>query len=610
MHELLRHPWVRVLLIATTVAMSTLALRETASITLPIVTALRSVLVPVAIGFTIAYVLTPLVDSLSRRGLNRTFAAGVLFGLFCISVVVGFSVVVPTVVRQTTTLATRLFEGEKYIDLNGNGRWDPGEPYDDANGNGRYDSQGMLAAALSWVEERQGRLRQMARLELDAPALSFLALLQGETASERKTIDDALQVAHDDRAPDQWPESLRHEPPADAPLSWNAAWPGAVRSTVDDAYGKLPPEVRERWIRNLSVAGLSYFTKQAELLAAKRQVRLGTAPASGSAYAPGTASGHALGDAQAMAARAKQVADALSAPVSNEQRAAASAFANRLADEEKAGSPAAKELLAELRGEDSGSQWLAPVVQAFETSVKGAVDSLPSRIGGWVSSGLMSLDSLLAFGLDVLLVPIYAFFLILAMPAIRQGVKQYLPQWHREQVLRIVRDIERVVAAFFRGRLIVCLICGILTWVGFLSVGLFAPGVPYAVLFAVLIGLATAVPLAGFLFLIPAVILTLLDGGTPLSASLVIGVYALVQLAEMLVLTPGIMGHEVELHPVTLIVALLLCGKLVGILGLILAVPIAATGRILAREFMWPWLKQWAEQPRTPAPPAPPQLAP
>jgi predicted PurR-regulated permease PerM len=596
MNEFLNHPWVRVLLIATTVAMATLALRETASITLPIVTALRDVLLPVAIGFTIAYVLTPIVDGLQRRGFNRTFAAGVLFGLFCVSVVVGVSLVVPTVLRQTTTLATRLFEGEKYTDLNGNGRWDPGEPYEDSNGNGRYDAQGMLASALNWVEERQGRLRQIAKLELDQPALSFLALLQAETSAERKTIDDALKVAHDDRPPDQWPEALRHEPPPDAPLSWNAVWPGTVRSAVDDAYGKLPPEVRERWIRNLSVAGLSYSTKQSELLAALRQVRHGQA----SQDHAGPES--AAKEMAARSARLHQVSETLTAPASEEQRAAASAFATHLADEEKAGGLAAKDLLAELRGEDSSSQWLAPVVKALETSVKGAVDSLPARIGGWATTGLASIDTLLAVGLDVLLVPIYAFFLILAMPAIRRGVKQYLPQWHREQVLRIVRDIERVVAAFFRGRLIVCLICGVATWIGFISIGFFGPGVPYALLFAVLIGLSTAIPLAGFLFLIPAVVMTLLDGGTPLSASLVIGVYALVQLLEMLVLTPGIMGHEVELHPVTLIVALLLCGKLVGILGLILAVPIAATGRILAREFLWPWLKQWADQPRPPPP--------
>ncbi len=119
--------------------------------------------------------------------------------------------------------------------------------------------------------------------------------------------------------------------------------------------------------------------------------------------------------------------------------------------------------------------------------------------------------------------------------------------------------------------------------------GLTGTGVPYAVLFSLFIGLATAVPLAGLLFLIPAVIMAGLDGGSGVTIALIIIVYTIVQVLETVVLTPTIMGHEVELHPVTLIIALLLCGKLLGILGLILAVPIAATIRIVAREFFFPW---------------------
>jgi predicted PurR-regulated permease PerM len=176
------------------------------------------------------------------------------------------------------------------------------------------------------------------------------------------------------------------------------------------------------------------------------------------------------------------------------------------------------------------------------------------------------------------------------MPSIRKGVRNHLPEWNKAQMVRIMRDIEKVVAAFFRGRLIVCLICATLTYLGFLAVGLTGTGVPYAALFGLFIGLATAVPLAGLLFLVPAVIMAGLDGGSGLTITLIILVYIFVQVLETVVLTPTIMGHEVELHPVTLIIALLLCGKLLGILGLILAVPIAATGRILAREFFFPWL--------------------
>ena len=87
-----------------------------------------------------------------------------------------------------------------------------------------------------------------------------------------------------------------------------------------------------------------------------------------------------------------------------------------------------------------------------------------------------------------------------------------------------------------------------------------------------------------------------LDGGTGVTITLIITVYVIVQVLETVVLTPTIMGREVELHPVTLIIALLLCGKLLGILGLILAVPIAATVRILARTYLWPRLRTWTEK--------------
>ena len=165
-----------------------------------------------------------------------------------------------------------------------------------------------------------------------------------------------------------------------------------------------------------------------------------------------------------------------------------------------------------------------------------------------------------------------------------------------ERWLRIIHEIEQAVAAFFRGRLIVCLICGLLVWVGFAIIG-----VPYAAVFGLLIGLATAVPLAGLLFLVPAILLTVLDGGDAvlLRVSMVVAVYTVVQALEMTVLTPTIMGREVELHPVLLIASLVFLGNLMGVFGLILAVPIAATARILSREFLLPRLKMLGAVPMT-----------
>lgn len=575
MRELLSHPWVRVLIIATTVAMCSLALRETASITLPVIQALKEVLIPVAIGFTIAYVLTPVVDWLTVRvRLPRSLAASLLFGMTSMVLALVVMLVIPTVIRQSASMAERVFKGETFTDINADGRYNEGEPYLDANANNRYDALGLIASAQAWVQERQGQLRQFAKLEIDRPGRAFLGLYLRETAGERAIIEAALMVARERRPLEQWPAVIRGEPPPDAPLAWNSAWPGASSAQIVAGQDALAPELQQRWIRLVTAAGQSYAAKHSALLAALRQVRRGADIKADDPLRP----------------VAERVRGALVEALAEEADKAALAFAQRLGDEERDGQQPARELLAELRGDDSTAQWLGPVVQNLEKEVNTQLETLPSRLGGWATSGLTSVDQVLALGLNVILVPIYVFFLLIAMPAVRKGVHRYLPLWHRDQLIRIIRDIEKVVAAFFRGRLIVCLICATLTYIGFIAVGFTGTGVPYAALFSLFIGLATAVPLAGLLFLVPALVMTGLDGGTAVTVVLVGLVYVVVQVLETVVLTPTIMGREVELHPVTLIIALLLCGKLLGILGLILAVPIAATCRILAREFFWPWL--------------------
>lgn len=576
MNDLLKHPWVRALLIATTVAMCSWALRETATITLPIVSALGDVLVPVAIGFCIAYVLVPVVDVLHQRWhLPRFIAAGVPFLLFLGVLVLGTMLVVPTVIRQTSTLATRLLQGEPFKDLNHNGRWDPDESYTDLNGNGRYDAQGMLASGLAKLQERMDRLHRYARPELDHGALGFLDLYRNETAPERALIAEALAVARDGRAPERWPEALRREPAPEAPAAWAAAWPGATRAEVDEAYARLPQGTNTRWLRNLASAGQALAAKHAELLTALRAVRNAQA---------------AVGEPEA-----ERVRQALAVRPGDDDLRLTKALAAQLDQEAAAENPAARELLAELRGEAavSGRSWLAPMIESIETSIQGELKAMPLRLGNWAKTSI-SFKELFGFGLDTVLVPIYAFFLILAMAQIRRQVRAHLPRWKRDQVLRIVHDIELVVAAFFRGRLLVCLFCAVLTYLGFTIIGFLGTPVPYAALFAILIGLATAIPFAGILFLVPAVLLTLLEGGSGATAWALVGVYAVVQGLETFLLTPTIMGRETELHPVTLIIAMLLCGKLLGVLGVILAVPIAATCRILAREFLWPRVRQWA----------------
>lgn len=561
MKELLDHPWLKVLLVATTVAMCSFALRETASVTLPLVNAVLDVAVPVAIGFVVAYVLTPLVDLISRRvGFGRWITTAALFGLTAAVLLGSLALIVPVLVKQSAELANQVVRGEAYVDRDGSGGWNSGEPFTDANGNGVYDSS-VIKSVTGWAQERQQSLKRMANLAVDDAGLALLLVYQNETRVPRLEIERLLGGGDPSGSP-----------PADAPTAWNPQWPGPSVSEVESAITRRP-----QLAPFLFSLGRTWAEAHGRVVLAIRTLR-------GGAEDP---------ELTTLVDILRRVG---STRLPSEQHANALAGLRRIESAERAGSTAATELLVELRGGESavGGQAVARMMAKVEEAVSSNLDKTPARIGTWAERSLDNFGAIGGFLLDTLLVPIYAFFLVIAMPAIRTGIKNLIPQKHKDGTLRIIREIERAVSAFFRGRLIICLICSIVGVVGFVALQLFGVKVPYGILFGVMLGLATPIPLAGILLAVPAIALTMIQpGSTPIDGALVFLIYGLVQATEA-VLIPLILGREVEIHPVWLIIALLLCGKILGVLGLILAVPIAATVRILGREYLWPRLRAWA----------------
>jgi predicted PurR-regulated permease PerM len=577
MKELLEHPWIKVLIIATTIAMCSFALRETASITQPIIGALGEVLVPVAVAFALAYVVTPLADLLGRLGLNRMIAAGLIFGLGSLLIVGALILVVPAVIRQSVDLSVQLFHGESYVDSNQNSRFDAGEPFDDPNHNGSRDPA-LITRFAAFLEESQNRLKVNFGLGLGEQSLVFLSLYEQDTHDLRMWLDQVVLAGRQGRPAAEWPAEPAGLPPSQtSDQLWSPAWAGPLAKDVADAAPYVPEADRARWQSDLVRGGDALFRRHAGWITALRKAKEGNP-----------------GDDQL----ARRIVATWASRLGVDNRRSASIYALELERLAKAGQTAARDLLTSAGASADttvNGDTVSAAVSHIEESVRGTVDDLPSRLGGWARTGLNSFDSVATFAISVLLIPIYSFFLLLGMPQIRSFIKAYLPSGHKTQIVRITREIEKVVAAFFRGRLLICIACALVGCLGFLVIGWFGVRVPYGMLWGIGIGLATAIPLAGLLFVIPAAALTMIQPGAGLTdLVLVFAVYGLVQGIEA-ALIALIMGHEVELHPVTLIVALLLCGKLLGVLGLILAVPIAASFRILLREYFWSRLKHWSE---------------
>jgi len=580
MRDLLEHPWVKVLLIATTIAMCTFALRETAWITVPIVSAFKDVLLPVIVGFAIAYVLTPIVDAISRQGGVRRFvAASILYGCVALLLITLVVLVVPAVIHEGKNLTQRVFVGDPHA-APGTAAAASDTPFSTLV---RHD--GLLNAGLERLAAWQNNLKVIAHLAFNDTDLAFLSVCQEQTSALRDWQERMLSAARSGAGPESWPaapdeiSASRQGPAGDQPSDPVFTWPSPATETILEAARGLPGEDRSAWLDRMVAADHVLNQRMTQQLAALELAR-------GRSEDP---------DAVAIRSAQKQ-------GLKPDQRSAAVSFSEGLVAADQKGEALAHQVLHSLQGESPiGSKTLATLAQQADDAVRNAIEQSPKQFGDWGKALGSDLGSWVNLAIDVFLVPIYAFFLVLAMPAIRRGVHRYIPVRRSDQTLRIIRDIEQVVSAFFRGRLIICTLCSLVGWLGFSMIGWFSVvSMPYAALFGIAIGFATIVPLSGLLFLIPAIALTMIQpGATMLHAVLVLSVYVVVQSLEA-ILIPLIMGHEVELHPVMLIVALFLCGKLFGIIGLILAVPIAATCRILAREFLWPRLQEWVDRPARP----------
>jgi predicted PurR-regulated permease PerM len=211
----------------------------------------------------------------------------------------------------------------------------------------------------------------------------------------------------------------------------------------------------------------------------------------------------------------------------------------------------------------------------------------------------------------LVLIPVYTFFFLWRFNDIVATVRDHLPAPYRTTIVHVAQTIDAAIANFFRGRLIVCLLVGLLNGIGWSIVG-----VPYSVPLGVLSGVLNLVPFMSMLALPPALLFAYLGAEDAGAAWLwpvifTMGVYMLVQALESFALSPLIEGQSSGLHPLVIVVAILIGGQLAGLLGMLLAIPIASTLKTLAAEFVLPEVRRVAGEspPTTDATPADPEPA-
>jgi predicted PurR-regulated permease PerM len=181
--------------------------------------------------------------------------------------------------------------------------------------------------------------------------------------------------------------------------------------------------------------------------------------------------------------------------------------------------------------------------------------------------------------IDLILVPFFVFYILIDFQSWRESSEELIPPRFREPFSRLFDESGRILESYVRGQLLIGIIMAICYAVGFWTLG-----VPAWAGIAAIAGLLNAIPYVGtILGFTLASAFTLAEGGGWWEIAVVLGIFAAVQCLEGYVLTPKILGGRLNLHPMAVFLGLLVGGKLFGFLGIVLAIPAIAIGKVFLK---------------------------
>lgn len=179
----------------------------------------------------------------------------------------------------------------------------------------------------------------------------------------------------------------------------------------------------------------------------------------------------------------------------------------------------------------------------------------------------------------VVITPVVAFYLLRDWPKVTHTVDMLVPRKQHGLFRRAITEIDRTLSGFLRGQALVCLSLALIYGVGLTLVGL-----KYGATIGIIAGVLSFIPYVGSSFgLIASMILAFIQFDDATSIIMVFAVFAFGQIMEGYFLTPKLVGDRVGLHPVWILFALFAGGSLLGFLGVLIAVPVAAILGVLIR---------------------------
>lgn len=196
-------------------------------------------------------------------------------------------------------------------------------------------------------------------------------------------------------------------------------------------------------------------------------------------------------------------------------------------------------------------------------------------VGNIFKSGM----AIIGFVTFLLLMPIVAFYLLIDWSRVTGKISSLLPKKNAQKIGNILSDIDASLAGFIRGQLIVCMLLGL-----FYAIALSFMGLQYGFFIGIASGFLSIIPYVGSMFgLVASVGMAFYQFGGWEYPAVALGIFIAGQLVEGNYLTPKLVGDSVGLHPLWIIFALMAGGMLLGLMGMVIAIPVAAILAVLIR---------------------------
>lgn len=230
--------------------------------------------------------------------------------------------------------------------------------------------------------------------------------------------------------------------------------------------------------------------------------------------------------------------------------------------------------------------------------LNGWVSNIPSVVVDYFDTAVNGLTNIFSTVSNVVVVivtfPIIAFFLLKDDEKFFSYVIKIIPPKFRKDIKNIFATINDQVGSYIKGQLMISLSLGIMMFIGFTIIGL-----EYAGVLAIVATFTSIIPYVGAaLAMIPAIIIALTTSWVMVLKLLI--VWAVVQFIDGNLVEPNIMGKNLNVHPLTIIIVLLVLGDLLGFVGLVLGVPIYAISRVIAtfvfRKFKQRYNKYYGDE--------------